>query len=46
VLYLRNVQDADALIAAIQQCKADGGKVREGMTLRLLALLWLACMPT
>ena len=45
VLYLRNVQDADALIAAIQQCKAAGGKVREGTTLWLLALLWPACMP-
>lgn len=27
VHYLRNVQDADALIAAIKKCKEAGGKV-------------------
>ena len=27
VYYLRNVQDADALLAAIKECKAAGGKV-------------------
>jgi hypothetical protein len=30
VNYLRNVQDADALLAAIKQCKEAGGKVRAG----------------
>lgn len=28
VHYLRNVQDADSLLAAIQMCKEKGGKVQ------------------
>ena len=43
MLYLRNVQDADALIAAIQQCKAAGGKVSVGQP-SAAACLATACM--
>ena len=41
VHYLRNVADADALVAAIAECKAAGGKVC-GRSCRVLAWLVLA----
>ena len=54
VRYLRNVQDADALIATIAACKAAGGKVRAppSSSQALLSALTIlapvgthACMP-
>lgn len=44
--YLRNVADADALVAAIAQCKAAGGKVRVPWRRRIQQRAGQAICPT